>query len=150
MSKRKAIYIQQDKDVCLFLQSLHGDGDGDEYSNMMHMHCPRNEDENYLLYNIVNVTINVHLDNVKHNYHYCTESFGEFIMRGFFSKNHAIEAQRLATKLAGGSHQVHGPRHKAAIESETLLKTARDTMLSSGLTPSITLRPTSRLKICDT
>jgi hypothetical protein len=80
LSKRKAIYIHQDKDVGLFLQSLYGDGDGDEYSNVMHVHHSRNDDENYLLYNIVNATINAQLDNVKHNYHYCTESFGELIM----------------------------------------------------------------------
>ncbi len=125
MSKRKAIYIHQDKDVRLFLQSLHGDGDGDEYSNMMHMHRSRNEDENYLLYNVFNATITAQLDNVEHNYHYCTESFWELIMQGFFSKNHAIEAQHLATKLASSSRQVHGPRHKATIESETPLEDCR-------------------------
>ena len=40
-------HVNQNEDQSLFLQPLDQDGDGDDYSNMVHVHRSRNEEDNF-------------------------------------------------------------------------------------------------------
>jgi len=51
-------HVNQNEDQSLFLQPLDQDGDGDDYSNMVHVHRSRNEEENFFLYRSTSNFIN--------------------------------------------------------------------------------------------
>ena len=53
-------HVNRNEDQSLFLQPLDQDGDGDDYSNMVHVHRSRNEEENKFLYRSTSKFINEH------------------------------------------------------------------------------------------